>query len=701
MNLSLFKMAIAVSFLASCASENRLNLKDNYQYLVEIKNPQVDTWVENQNRKTIENFAKDDSFKESYAEILKKENSEENLPTGIIRGAYFYNTLKNDKHKNGIWRRILLADLLKKQEKWETLVDLDSLSAKEHKNLLLSDSACFAPLFEKCLLFLSLEGADQVVVKEFNLKQKIFVTGPTSFTVDKAFKTQAKWINENEILLMTDFGKDSISAGGYGLDARIWSRGQSIDQLKSAFKANAKSTGVFFYDEEIESLKEPLILADYFDFRDKDYWVRTRNAFDFKLNLPSDADLLGVVGDSFIVKLKKSWDIAHHHFKQDAIIAVSMNLMRTGQLQAEEIYAPGPNEFVGEVRVSKNFVWVQLLKDVTSRLISIKKDKGEWRSENYPIANNGTISLKSVSSDSDNFILYFSNFLTPKQMYFVSGNKEKPQLIRTRPIAFDTKDLVSEIKWTQSKDGTRIPYFLIHKKNMVFNSENPTLIYGYGAADEVNSPWYLGHVGKAWAEKGGVFVNAVLRGGGEFGADWRAAGMKENKQNTFNDLLAISEDLFHLKITSPQKLGIYGSSWGGLLVSAVFTQKPELFGAVAAIVPMEDMINYPLLSAGEMWTGEFGDPRDPKYFEILEKYSPYQNVLKEKTYPNVLFVAARNDDRMHPAHARRMAAKMEDQGHLVYYFENMDGGHAMSSHESFSYQWAMTFRFFQKILGLE
>ncbi|MBL7671015.1 MAG: S9 family peptidase [Bdellovibrionaceae bacterium] len=655
-------------------------------------------WVNSQNERTIKSYGGDKDFEKVYGEILKKENNEDRLFEGEIRGDYYYQCYSDKDHSLGLWRRTKLSAYFAQQEEWETLLDLDDLSKKENTRYKLQSVSCLRPSNERCLLKLSISGADASVVREFDLKKKALVE--TGFNILKPFKHDFHWRDLNSILVTSDFGAGSISKANYGLQVRLWKRGESLERSKLVYSAKQDAVGVFFDNKNIVP-GEPIILGDYSDFRQKTYRVFRDGSFDTKIDLPSNAEIVAIFKNKIIAKLLGPWLNGNEEIVDGSLIGLTLK-SGTNNSIVSVILRPGNHEVVRSVVASGEKLWVHLLKDLKNSLVAMDFEDGQWRTQKYVIDSDGTFYLDSVSSDRDSFFIYEENFLSPKKQFYVESFRRAPALVRASPDTFRSVGKITTLEWARSRDGTRVPYYLIRSSAFEFDGKNPTLIFGYGAADDMNLPWYLGNVGKAWIEKGGVFINAILRGGGELGPSWRTSGYKHDKQHTFDDLIAIAEDLVEKKVTSPRKLGIYGTSWGGLLVSASFIQRPELFGAVGALMPMEDMLNFTLLPIGESWTGEFGDPRNETDYKVLSAYSPYHHVSKDIAYPPILFVSSTNDDRMHTAHARRMAAKMIDQKHDAYYFETDEGGHGGSStNEAFAKRWATIFRFFQKTLGLE
>lgn len=674
------------------------SLDDKYNWLVERDSARVQQWVRAQNELTQTTFASGSRFTKDREEILEIRNRAATLPTGQVYGKYLYKVLKGDAHPRGLWRRILIADLVSKRETWRDLLDLDALSKKDKTEYSLSSTECLEPQFTKCLLLLAVAGADHTIIREFDVETKSFVEG--GFRTQQPAMNGVQWIDKDEIFVTSDFGPGTVSKSTYPRQVRIWKRGEQLSHATLVYEAKSSSTGAFIEDAS-RSPRGVFFIGDFLAFRDRQYSMFRDGKLTSRLETPLDAELIGLFGDEIVFKLGKPWQRGGRSFDGDSVISLNLNEPNNPSL-IRQIYAPAKDEVIGSVDISQSALWIRLLKNVTGRLLKITRSETGWNAEKIQSEFGGSFSLMNVTPYQNSFFVDSEDFLEPEQLYYFDGRTNSAKSFAAREKDFDARGLTSEIHWTTSRDGTAVPYFMVHRKGVANDGNQPTLIYGYGAANDIESPWYLGAAGKEWVEKGGVFVSAVLRGGGEFGTQWWREGAKENKQHTFDDFIAIAEDLIRTKITNPKKLGIYGSSWGGLLVSAVAVQRPDLFAAVAPQMPMEDMLNFPLLPIGDTWTGEFGDPTDPVYEKVLRGYSPYHNVKASDHYPAMLFISSTNDDRMHPAHARRMVAKMQDQGHPVYYYESNEGGHRGSStNEKFAFHWALTWVFFQDTLSLQ
>ncbi len=297
--------------------------------------------------------------------------------------------------------------------------------------------------------------------------------------------------------------------------------------------------------------------------------------------------------------------------------------------------------------------------------------------------DSGNTDLTAFDEKSNHVYLSYSDFLTPTSIYHIDDSKKlRASKVLQAPAKFNSSHYkISQLK-TKSKDGTEISYFIVYPKKMSLSASKnplPTLLYAYGGFEIALTQSYLGSTGKAWIEKGGVYVVANIRGGGEYGPDWHKSALKQNRHKAYEDFYSVAEDLIRRKITTPRQLGIKGGSNGGLLTSVAFTQRPELFNAVISEVPLANMLLYHQWLAGASWMEEYGNPDEPIMRKYLESYSPLHNLSKDKKYPEVFFLTSTKDDRVHPAHARQMVARMQELGHPVLYNENTDGGHGRAS----------------------
>ncbi len=672
------------------------SLEDQYKWLVPLDGAEAVKWTKAQTVRTETTFGKGPLFNTFQEEIKTIVDSDSRVPFGWIEGEHYYNFWKDKSHPMGIWRRIPIKDALdKKWRKWDTLLDLDKLKKDEGKTWVFTNAHCLGPVLERCLVQLSLDGADLVETREFMISKKAFVAD--GFKAPLA-RTGAQWVNENEIFVSTDFGKGSLRPNGYPSQVRLWKRNTPLASAELVFSSET-AEGVFL-DDLTTNPTGLFLVRRYVAFRDREYYLFKEGKFSVKVNVPLDCELDAIRGDVGFFRLLNGWKSPVGQLASETVFTINLKEVRdTGKQTITVLFTPAKGQFINQVYVSKDHTWVVLFENSFGNLLRFSEANNKWSHVPVTLPGDGSVSNFITSQESNDVLLGFQSFLTPPGLYAVKAEQTE-KLLEQKPT-FDAKRMAFEQYWATSKDGTQVPYFVIHPKNMLLNGSNPTLLWGYGAGNVAFPPAYSSVAGKVWVERGGVFVESVLRGGGDRGPAWRYAGFKEKKQNTFDDFQAVAKDLIKRKITSSPKLGIFGASWGGLLVGASFVQQPTLFHAVVAEVPMLDLINFPLLGTGAGWTGELGDPKVPKQLKALKLYSPYHNVRANEEYPDVLFLTSTNDDRMHTAHARRMAAKMLDQGHNAYFWESPTGGHSLyTDNQSLAHVRALRYNFFAEKLGL-
>ncbi|MCB0406797.1 MAG: S9 family peptidase, partial [Bdellovibrionales bacterium] len=421
--------------------------------------------------------------------------------------------------------------------------------------------------------------------------------------------------------------------------------------------------------------------------------------------VPESAEMVGILEDQFIFQLRKEWSVNGANHLPGEIISFSVSEFLKNENKLPPIYSifvPTKNLAAESVSLSSEGVYLTLSQDVISVVKFFDFKNGQWNEHTIHLPKGGSLRVVSANSFAKAVFFNFEDFTTPDSLYVSNQWKEKPKKIKTLPSQFKDKGFVSNQYFATSKDGTKVPYFVIHKKGLKFTGDHPTLQYGYGGFEYGLQPFYSGGIGKAWLEKGGVYVVANIRGGGEYGPEWHQAALKTHRQKAYDDFIAVSEDLIQRKITNPQKLAIKGGSNGGLLVGAVFIQRPDLYQAVICQVPLLDMLRFHKLLAGASWVGEYGSPENADERAAILKYSPYQNVKKDQKYPEVLFITSTKDDRVHPGHARKMVARMQEFGHKVYYYETIEGGHSTAANMlQYAEQAAIQYIYLYKQLGMK
>ena len=644
---------------------------DPFAWLEEVENAEALAWAEKHNEKTFAALKSHPAFDEIHNRLLEIYNDTRRIPYVSIRGNYVYNFWQDARHERGIWRRTTLEEYRKDEPNWQVLLDIDSLSEKEGEKWVYKGTSCLYPEYRRCLVSLSRGGADASEVREFDVETRSFVEN--GFFVPEA-KSVATWKDETSVYVGTDFGSGSLTTSGYPRIVKTWKRGTPMGTATTLLEGDSTDVGVFAYvvNRPERAYHIVLRMVSFYDF--VSYAVE--NGKLVKIDLPSDAQP-EFFKKQMLVHLKSDWDVAGHRYPQGALITIDYDRFLAGDREFEILIAPDERSSILQTAETKDLLLVNKLSNVVSELYAYEFADGKWSFRRVNTPPYGEISIVATDDDTDRFLYTFESYTDPTTLYLAEDGTST--VLKRLPAYFDAEGLVVHQNEATSKDGTRIPYFVVHRRDGKLDGSNPTLLYGYGGFEVSLTPGYSAGVGAAWLQRGGVYVVANIRGGGEFGPRWHRAGLKENRQRVYDDFYAVAEDLIRRGITSPEHLGILGGSNGGLLTGVAFTQRPDLFGAVVSMVPLLDMQRYHKLLAGASWMAEYGNPDNPEEWAYISKYSPYHNVEEAADYPRVFFATSTRDDRVHPGHARKMVAKMESLGHDVLYYENTEGGHAAAS----------------------
>lgn len=663
--------------------------KDKYLWLEDVENPKALEWVKQWNEKSLSVLKGHKNYQAVYDKNLEIYNSDERIPEPAIYGNFVFNFWQDKSNPRGIWRRIPAEDYIQGKTNWEILLDIDQLSVKDGEKWVFKGAVGLFPKYNRFLVSLSRGGGDAVVTNEFDATAKSFVEN--GFYLPEA-KGGASWIDENTLMVSTDFG-DGMTTSGYPKKVKIWKRGTALKDAKLVFEGSETDMGTWGMSE-IKEHKTYRIITQRTSFYSGSYHV-VENEKLIKAELQEDAVLSGIFNDMVILELKSDWETGGKTWKQGSVLSIPYNDLITGKKNFELIVLPDERSSVTSISTTKNVLLVNMLNNVKSELYKFTWENG-WKTEKMNAPEFGNITMSATDENSDKFFFYFTNFLEPSTLYFGDASTGELKKVKSLPSFFPTEKYQVQQFEAVSKDGTKIPYFVVNLKEMKYTGNNPTLLYAYGGFEIPMLPSYNSVTGTAWLENGGVYVLANIRGGGEFGPRWHQAGLKKNRQRVFDDFHAVAESLIDKKITSPKKLGIFGGSNGGLLVGVAYTQRPDLYGAVVCAVPLFDMKRYNKLLAGASWMAEYGNPDIPEDWEYISKYSPYQNIKPEMNYPEVFFTTSTRDDRVHPGHARKAVAKMDELGYKVYYFENTEGGHAgASTNEQRAQMYALIYTYLQ------
>jgi prolyl oligopeptidase len=648
--------------------------EDPFLWLEEVDGEKALGWVEARNRESLEILKNRDDYWELYNKNLEIYNSRERIPSPSLRGNFVYNFWQDENHERGIWRRSTRESYLEGKPDWDILLDLDEMSLKDDVQWVFKGASGLFPDYSRFIVSLSKGGGDAVELREFEINGKTFLD--EGFSLPES-KSGASWIDRNRLLVASDFGEGTTTTSGYPRQVKIWERGTHIDNARLIFEGDATDVGSF--GTVINRLdKQYVIIIRAITFYTSHIHVY-RNGRTQRLDFPEDANFVDILDDQVILSLKSDWKTRIGTFRQGSLVSVSFPALIQGRHEINLIVLPDEKSSITSASASLDNLVVNMLTNVRSELYRYTFENGEWIPAKVDTPDHGAINIGSVDNHSDEYFFYYENFLTPSSLYLGNARDNTTRLIQSLPAFFDAGNYEVWQYETSSADGTIVPYFVVGPKNMQYNHMNPTLLYAYGGFEVSMLPFYSAVFGNSWLEKGGVFVLANIRGGGEFGPSWHQSGLKENRQKVFDDFHAVAESIIKKGITSGKHLGIQGGSNGGLLVGVAFTQRPELYGAVVCQVPLLDMRRYNRLLAGASWMGEYGNPDIPEEWEFIKEYSPYHNLKVNKPYPAVFFTTSTRDDRVHPGHARKMVARMREMGYKVYYFENTEGGHAGAS----------------------
>ncbi len=680
---------------------------DPWLWLEDVDAPIALDWVRARNATTVGLLESDPRFETLRADILEVLDSDARIPLVQKIGAHYYNFWQDRQHQRGIWRRTTPDEYRKPDPAWETVLDLDALNLAEDMNWVWHGADCLKPrdpsqAYRHCLIALSRGGADADVTREFDLVSKQFV-------VDGFRRPEAKgslsWKDEDTVYVGTDFGADSMTTSGYPRIAKEWKRGTSMDAASVVYAGEPADLAITAYRDRSRGFERDFV-SRALSFYTDELYVFDQGRFDHgqfdddlsqcdqldrdargkfvKIDAPDSAKKC-VHREWLLLELRDACTIGGETWPAGALIATRFDEFMAGGREFLPVFLPSDTVSLAGYGFTRNHLLLNLLDDVKSRVEVVTPSVQDWQHQALDgVPAFGAVTVSAVDDEeSDAYFMTVTDYLTPTTLYLGEVGA-LPEVLKSTPAFFDASDLAISQHFATSKDGTRVPYFMVAKKNLALDGSHPTLLYGYGGFEVSLTPAYSGGVGCAWLTEDGVasrhaasknvFVVANIRGGGEYGPRWHQAALREKRLRACEDFAAVAEDLIARKVTSPKHLGIQGGSNGGLLMGNMLTLYPQLFGAVVCQVPLLDMKRYSHLLAGASWMAEYGDP-DTADWDFIKTFSPYQNVRKDVVYPPVLFMTSTRDDRVHPGHARKMMARMREQGHAVLYYENIEGGH--------------------------
>ncbi|HEX7430156.1 MAG TPA: prolyl oligopeptidase family serine peptidase [Mycobacterium sp.] len=661
---------------------------DPHLWLEDISGDDALDWVRRHNDPTLAEFC-DERFEQMRAEALEVHDTDTRIPYVRRRGDYLYNFWRDAASPRGLWRRTTLDSYRGDAPQWEVVIDLDELAAADDENWVWAGAKVIEPDYSSALISLSRGGSDAAIVREFDMCTREFVTG--GFEVPEA-KSQISWEDEDTVLIGTDFGEGSLTDSGYPRLVKRWRRGAPLDDAETLFSGSSTDVIVAASRDRTPGFERTMLSRAIDFFNDEVYELRDGELI--RIDAPTDATV-SVHRDWLLIELRTDWYVGTHSFPAGSLIAADYDEFLSGTADLRLVFEPDEHTSLHHYAWTRDRLITVTLADVASRVEVVTP--GSWTAEPVPgIPDNTNTVIVGTDELGDEIFLDSSGFNTPSRL--LHGPADGPlEQIKSAPAFFDAEDITVTQHFATSQDGTAIPYFVVGHGDTT--GPAPTLLGAYGGFEVSRTPGYDGVLGRLWLSRGGTYVLANIRGGGEYGPGWHTQAMREGRHLVAEDFAAVAEDLVRRGITSVENLGAQGGSNGGLLMGIMLTQYPELFGALVCSVPLLDMRRFHLLLAGASWVAEYGDPDNPEDWEFIAKYSPYQNISADRRYPPVLITTSTRDDRVHPGHARKMTAALEAAGHHVHYYENIEGGHAgAADNAQTAFRSALIFEFLHRTL---
>lgn len=653
---------------------SELGKDDPYIWMEEIEGTRAMDWAKAQNARSLPVLQGDPRYADLESKALAILNAKDRVPGVSFAGDGSLRNFWQDKdHVRGIWRKTTLDSYRTAEPVWETILDIDALTKAENANWVFKGASCLPPDDTRCLITLSNGGKDAVTVREFDTTTKAFVPGGFELPEGKQNYT---WLDKDTLLVGREWKPGELTKSGYAYVLKALKRGQSLDQAKEVYRGVETDVSVSPFVLRDADGKAVAVMATrgVTFFESETYLIEGEKPV--KLDLPLKSSIQGYVDGQMVVLMEQDWP--QKGFKTGDLISFDLAKLKAApdKAVATLVLRPTARQSVEQVQTTRTKLVVGMLDNVKGAAKVFTHGPKGWTAQALDLPANSTIGLGSSDDKGERLFVTVTGYLTPTTYWLADAGSLKLEQIKASPARFNASTPVVEQFEATSTDGTKVPYFVVRPKDVKYDGSAPTLLYAYGGFQVPMTPGYSGVMGKLWLERGGVYVVANIRGGGEFGPAWHSAGLKENRQKVYDDFFAVSQDLITRKITSPRRLGVMGGSNGGLLMGVALTQRPELYNAIVVQVPLFDMIRYSQIGAGASWVGEYGDPAIPSERAVIAKYDPYSNLKAGQKYPEVFIETSTKDDRVHPAHARKAAARLMELGYPVLYYENIDGGHA-------------------------
>jgi prolyl oligopeptidase len=671
--------------------------QDKYIWLEAPTSDRALAWVKTENARTAKVLEADPRFAAYEADALKIAEDPARLPMPSLRGNEVYNLWRDATHTHGLLRKTTLISYVTATPDWHTVIDFDALGKQEHISWVNHGLQCLYPGNTLCLVDLSSGGEDADSIREFDLTADhntgAFVPG--GFTLPRSKQTIG-WLDKDTLLVSREWGPGTMTSSGYPFVVKEWKRGTPLDSAKEIFRGQpSDQVGSSAYTVHDAQGHSATLVRRGVTFFESEKYIMTPSGLK-QLSVPGKSNLAGLIDGRMLLEINTDWTPAGsaQTFPQGSLLAMSLKdvLADPAHLKPSVVFAPSAEEFLEGLATTRGHLLITTLNHVRGRAYVYAPTASGWTHKALEVPENSSVGIVTADDANETFFLSVTGFLTPTSLYKGDAANATLALEKTQPARFDaSKDTVEQLEAT-SKDGTKIPYFVVRPKDLKYDGTAPTLLNAYGGFEISETPTYSANDGKLWLEHGGVFVLANIRGGGEFGPAWHEAGLKTNRQRIYDDFAAVGEDLIARKITSPAHLGIMGGSNGGLLMGVEMTQHPDLWNAIVIQVPLLDMLRFEKIAAGASWVGEYGSVTVPAERAFLAGISPYNQLKPDVKYPEPLIFTTTKDDRVGPQHARKFAAKMEEYHEPFLYDEITEGGHGAGAdlHEE-ARTWAETY----------
>lgn len=675
---------------------NPVQAEDPYLWLEDVTGDDALAWVRAHNEPTVTELG-GERFEQMRAEALEVLDTDARIPYVRRRGEYLYNFWRDAANPKGLWRRTTLESYRAENTDWDVLIDVDELARTDGENWVWAGADVLEPTYSLALISLSRGGADAAVVREFDMRTRAFVDG--GFELPEA-KSQVSWEDENTVLVGTDFGAGSLTESGYPRLVKRWRRGRPLADAETLFSGAESDVLVAGSRDHTPGYERTMIGRAFDFFNEQVYELRGDELI--RIDTPTDASI-SLHREWLLIELRTEWQHLGHTYPAGSLLAANYEEFLAGAAELRMVFTPDAHTCLHHYAWTRDRLVVVTLADVASRVEVYTP--GEWTSEPvHGLPENTNTVIVAADDLGDEIFLDSSGFDTPSQLLYgtagdgITFTSPTFTAIKRAPSFFDAADLDVSQFFATSDDGTEIPYFVVGHRHR--QGPGPTLLGGYGGFEVSRTPGYDGVMGRLWLSRGGTYVLANIRGGGEYGPTWHTQAMREGRHLVYEDFAAVARDLVARGITTVEQLGAQGGSNGGLLMGVMLTRYPELFGALVCSVPLLDMKRFHLLLAGASWVAEYGNPDDPDDWAFISEYSPYQNISADRHYPPVLVTTSTRDDRVHPGHARKMTAALEAAGHPVSYYENIEGGHAgASDNPQVAFRSALVYEYLLRTLG--